>query len=123
MQISCAGMVVHPSPGHTHGTLVNAVLHHYSLPAVSLASAQNLDSAVPTDQREYESMDASTCEEISDDEFQPLPQNSDAVIRPGIVHRLDKGTTGLMIVCRSDVALLKLGEQFRQRTVLLIAMP
>lgn len=113
-------MVVHPSPGHSHGTLVNAVLHHYSLPAVSLASAKNLDSAVPADQDEFDTIDASACEEISDDEFQPLPQNSDGVIRPGIVHRLDKGTTGLMIVCRSDVALLKLGKQFRQRKVLLV---
>lgn len=31
-----AGMVVHPSPGHYSGTLVNALLHHCSLPAMHL---------------------------------------------------------------------------------------
>lgn len=111
-----AGMVVHPSPGHSGGTLVNAVLHHYSLPAVSLASAN--DSAQPAllarrDNDTDDAVDAS-----SEDDCPMLPQNSEGVIRPGIVHRLDKGTTGLMVVCRTDMAMLRLGEQFRQRTVL-----
>jgi len=37
--------------------------------------------------------------------------------RPGIVHRLDRGTSGLMIVARSDRAHLALAEQFRGREV------
>ena len=37
--------------------------------------------------------------------------------RPGIVHRLDKGTSGLMIVARSDSAHTALQEQVRQRDV------
>ena len=35
-----AGMVVHPAPGHTGGTLVNAVLHHCRLPAMRLVPGQ-----------------------------------------------------------------------------------
>ena len=31
-----AGMVVHPSPGHASGTLVNALLHRFQLPALRL---------------------------------------------------------------------------------------
>ena len=31
-----AGMVVHPSPGHYTGTLVNALLHHCQLPAMQV---------------------------------------------------------------------------------------
>lgn len=39
------------------------------------------------------------------------------VERPGIVHRLDKGTSGLMVVAKSDVAHKKLTEQFQNREV------
>ena len=35
--LQAAGMVVHPSPGHYTGTLVNALLHHCCLPAMQLA--------------------------------------------------------------------------------------
>lgn len=36
--------------------------------------------------------------------------------RPGIVHRLDKGTTGLMVVAKSDIAMTNLAKQFFDRT-------
>jgi 23S rRNA pseudouridine1911/1915/1917 synthase len=38
-------------------------------------------------------------------------------LRPGIVHRLDKQTSGLIIVARNDAAHLKLGEMFSRRHV------
>ena len=38
-------------------------------------------------------------------------------VRPGIVHRLDKDTSGLMIVAKNDRALHLLQEQFKSRTV------
>jgi 23S rRNA pseudouridine1911/1915/1917 synthase len=38
-------------------------------------------------------------------------------LRPGIVHRLDRGTSGAMVVARNDVAHRVLAEQFRSRTV------
>jgi 23S rRNA pseudouridine1911/1915/1917 synthase len=38
-------------------------------------------------------------------------------LRPGIVHRLDKGTSGAMIIARNDTAHLKLVEEFRARRV------
>jgi len=37
--------------------------------------------------------------------------------RPGIVHRLDKGTSGLMLVARTEVALRRLGADLAQRRV------
>lgn len=37
--------------------------------------------------------------------------------RPGIVHRLDKDTSGVMVSAKTDRAMLKLSEQFHQRTV------
>jgi len=39
------------------------------------------------------------------------------VLRPGIVHRLDKDTTGLMVVAKSDAAHRGLAEQIHERTV------
>jgi 23S rRNA pseudouridine1911/1915/1917 synthase len=38
-------------------------------------------------------------------------------LRPGIVHRLDKETSGLMVVAKNDVAHRKLAEQFSERKV------
>ncbi|MCU0881195.1 MAG: RluA family pseudouridine synthase [Hyphomonadaceae bacterium] len=37
--------------------------------------------------------------------------------RPGIVHRLDKDTSGVMVVCKSAFALGSLGQQFQVRSV------
>jgi 23S rRNA pseudouridine1911/1915/1917 synthase len=47
---------------------------------------------------------------------QSLSQGGDA-LRPGIVHRLDKETSGVILVAKNDFAHAKLAEQFRQRTV------
>ncbi|MFY9570290.1 MAG: RluA family pseudouridine synthase [Blastocatellia bacterium] len=38
-------------------------------------------------------------------------------IRPGIVHRLDKDTSGLLVVAKNDVAHERLSDQFRDRQV------
>jgi len=40
------------------------------------------------------------------------------VMRPGIVHRLDKNTTGLLVVAKNDFAHLGLAEQIKNRTLL-----
>lgn len=39
------------------------------------------------------------------------------IFRPGIVHRLDIGTSGLMIVALNENALRHLSKQFKERTV------
>ena len=38
--------------------------------------------------------------------------------RPGIVHRLDKMTSGLMVIAKNDLTHLELSEQFKNRTVI-----
>ena len=47
---------------------------------------------------------------------QVLSQGGDP-LRPGIVHRLDKETSGILLVAKNDSAHAKLSEAFRQRTV------
>jgi 23S rRNA pseudouridine1911/1915/1917 synthase len=97
-----AGMVVHPAPGHRSGTLVHALLHHVDGGEVAA-----------DDERE----------EVSEDDVglsmvNALPQAPDhPVVRPGIVHRLDKGTSGLLVVAKRDRAHQPLAEQFKAHTV------
>lgn len=49
--------------------------------------------------------------------FEHLPQrHHDYYGRPGLVHRLDKHTTGLMVIAKTENALTKLAKQFYDRT-------
>ena len=48
--------------------------------------------------------------------FQNLPA-SEGSIRPGIVHRLDRDTSGLLVIAKTEKALENLSDQFRDRTV------
>lgn len=43
---------------------------------------------------------------------------AEAEFRPGIVHRLDKDTSGLLVVAKTEVAYSSLAEQFRRHTIL-----
>ena len=69
-----AGLVVHPAPGHSTGTLVHGLL------ALE-------------------------------------PEGGEEPDRPGIVHRLDRDTSGLLVVARSDAAHRRLQELVRERAV------
>ena len=69
------GLTVHPSAGHTDGTLVNALLYH-----IKDLSGINGE------------------------------------LRPGIVHRLDKDTSGLMLVAKNDFAHRDLAKQIAEKT-------
>ena len=89
-----AGMVIHPSAGHSGGTLVNALLAH--APAIR-------DVGAGLGARPVEGA-ASRPEEGSPP-------------RPGIVHRLDKDTSGLIVVAKNDPTLRALQKQFKERDV------
>lgn len=71
-----AGLVVHPAPGHSGGTLVNALL-------------------------------------ARDTEYGGIA----GVARPGIVHRLDRDTSGLLMVAKNDRAQASLMAQLKARGV------
>lgn len=49
-------------------------------------------------------------------DIKELPVNGEAY-RPGIVHRLDRDTTGIMLVAKTELALWRLGRQFELRMV------
>ena len=96
-----AGMVVHPAYGHRSGTLVNALLHHVG---GGTLRAEDVDDADDDDV----GLSVSTAGPRWD---------GDPTIRPGLVHRLDKDTTGLMVVAKNDVVAAHLGKQFADRTI------
>lgn len=39
------------------------------------------------------------------------------VLRPGIVHRIDKDTTGVLVVCKNDMAHMKISEQLKVHSI------
>jgi len=71
-----AHLVVHPAPGHSSGTLVNALLHH--------------------------------CHDLS---------GVGGELRPGIVHRLDKETSGVMVATKDDRTHQCLARQFKAHSI------
>ena len=87
-----AGMIVHPGAGAESGTLVAALLHHFG--------AGNLGR----DKRK-QGGDTTGLSSVG------------GPLRPGIVHRLDKETSGAIVVARTDAAHAKLATAFSERLV------
>ncbi len=48
--------------------------------------------------------------------FNGLPVNPETEVRPGLVHRIDKNTSGILIVAKNELALNRLSKQFYDRT-------
>jgi 23S rRNA pseudouridine1911/1915/1917 synthase len=57
-----------------------------------------------------------TLSELAVARWGPLP-SPQGVDRPGIVHRLDAGTSGVLLLCKSEAACAELLRQFREREV------
>ena len=78
------------------GTLVNAVLHHCALPAMRVASGSAPRAALFPEEGDGEGAEQGGEGDDDDEEAPALLAPRDAggagpVLRPGIVHRLDKG--------------------------------
>lgn len=86
-----AGMVVHPAPGHLQGTLVNALL--------------GLDPGLAR-------VGASEKDAISSEKMASFSD-----LRAGVVHRLDRETSGLLLVAKNGGAFARLQRQFKTRRV------
>ena len=48
--------------------------------------------------------------------FGSLPDNSETLDRPGLVHRIDKGTSGLLVIAKTEKAMTHLSKQFFDKT-------
>ena len=93
------GMVVHPGAGNRQGTLVNALFFIKEKRAVALGLEDSEQRALTPGSHGGEQVTQS------------------GYMRPGIVHRLDKDTSGLIIAAWDDEAHAFLAEQFKNRKV------
>jgi 23S rRNA pseudouridine1911/1915/1917 synthase len=48
--------------------------------------------------------------------FKDLPLFSTGELRPGLVHRIDKNTSGILVIAKNELALNRLSKQFYDRT-------
>lgn len=85
-----AGMVVHPACGNYSGTLVNALLNYKGF-----LTDFNKPRTEPKARKDEQH-----------------------VLRPGIVHRLDKDTSGIILVAKKGSSLRKLSNQLKNRSVI-----
>ncbi|MEA5259498.1 RluA family pseudouridine synthase [Arcicella aquatica] len=49
--------------------------------------------------------------------FQNLPTHRNGEIRPGLVHRIDKDTSGLLVIAKTDTAMTHLARQFYDHSI------
>ncbi len=104
-----AGMLVHPTRGVKSGTLANALAYHL-----------NRELIVETNARQSEANDFvshSTDAQSTPENLRFQISSSRPVVRPGIVHRLDRATSGLMVIAKNQRALSILSRHFHHRLV------
>jgi 23S rRNA pseudouridine1911/1915/1917 synthase len=82
-----AGLIIHPARGNWSGTLVNGLAHYFRM---RWRGTEREGDALP---------------------------DAGQAFRPGIVHRLDRDTTGIILVAKSELALWRLGHQFEHRKI------
>ncbi|KAJ4963821.1 hypothetical protein NE237_023760 [Protea cynaroides] len=105
-------MVVHPAPGNASGTLVNGILHHCSLPTVGFPDSKIFSETADGSDDEFSSY---SCAQSSKEEMSTTEYG--VSVRPGIVHRLDKGTSGLLVVAKDEHSHAQLSAQFKLHTI------
>ncbi|MEE9213059.1 MAG: RluA family pseudouridine synthase [Phycisphaeraceae bacterium] len=101
-----ANLIVHPARSHLSGTLVNALAHHFKQQIEQAGGAWT--SWQTRGFREHDKQpDGTTIDGLSG-------VGADEC-RPGIVHRLDKNTTGVIVVAKNDQAHWHIARQFEDR--------
>jgi 23S rRNA pseudouridine1911/1915/1917 synthase len=95
------GMVVHPGYGNYSGTLVNALVYHFQNLPINQSGATQIKNKPKTKNSSVKK---------SVEEHSPT-------LRPGLVHRLDKNTSGIMVVAKSEIAMVKLAKDFFDRNL------
>lgn len=97
-----ANLIVHPARGNTAGTLVNGLAYHFLQTGQIRAadSTTNTNTKIPTGA------------------VAGLSGVGAADFRPGIIHRLDKNTTGVIVVGKNDESHWQIARQFEDRSTL-----
>jgi 23S rRNA pseudouridine1911/1915/1917 synthase len=107
-----AGMLSHPVRHHKSGTLANALAYHFNEGGGRQKAEAGRQKAEGR-RRKAATTDTAV---VLPSAFCLLPSGL-AVIRPGLAHRLDRATSGLMVVAKTDAALSRLTIDFQNRQV------
>lgn len=84
-----AGLLVHPNKGVKSGTLANRLAYHLNRDYYGVAANQRA----------------------------PAHGQARQLVRPGLIHRLDRATSGVMVVAKTQRALSQLSRHFNRRLV------
>lgn len=98
-------LVVHPAPGHRSGTFVHGFLAHIQGAFCKTSDCDMRSAGEGETERGRE-----FCKGLHDSVF-------DDPIRPGIIHRLDKDTSGVLLAAKNREALYAVSKQFHDRKV------
>ena len=105
-----SGMIVHPAAGISSGTLANALAFRFS----QLRIEEREEKGSPETARVQAE---GKIQSVSNPKSAIRNPQSKEHPRPGIVHRLDKDTSGLIVVAKTESAHQHLADQFRDREV------
>jgi 23S rRNA pseudouridine1911/1915/1917 synthase len=117
-----ANMIVHPARGRRTGTLLNALTYHFQQNRPPQAEAEHATEAPP--RASASPIDPPARADTSLLAEHPDAEHPDAALsdvgrddaRPGVIHRLDMNTTGVIIVGKREHEHWKLAKQFEHRT-------
>lgn len=104
-----AGMLVHPTHSDMRGTLANGLTYH-------LNRLRIRDGGLRIDDGAGTPSPASEIQDAAETDPQSATPNSQW-IRPGIVHRIDRATSGLLVIAKTQRALSLLSQHFQRRLV------
>lgn len=96
------GLVVHPGRGHAQKTLVHGLLAHASFPTTGDVFFDRKESGAVA---------------VNAGGGAPEEEDRLASVRPGIVHRLDKGTSGILVVAKDGRTREGLKAQFARHDI------
>jgi 23S rRNA pseudouridine1911/1915/1917 synthase len=106
------GLVVHPGRGHAEKTLVHGLLARASFPR---AGDVFFDRAEPRDARARQLLEAASADGTASNAGEDGDRSRS--VRPGVVHRLDKGTSGILVVAKDERTREGLKAQFAQHDI------
>jgi 23S rRNA pseudouridine1911/1915/1917 synthase len=102
----------HPAAGNWDGTVVNALAYYLMNDSPFGSGEFFINDAEGEDSKEF-----CMANNEADVNQNDSVTNSIPTLRPGIVHRLDKGTSGVLVVAKTSSALASLSEAFANRKV------
>jgi 23S rRNA pseudouridine1911/1915/1917 synthase len=122
-----AGMLVHPTMSVKRGTLANALAYYLNREFYGDAGSESVLA------QDCMNVDGTTVQTVDPSEIRnesprrrivasprlvsPAPGEAHTLIRPGLVHRLDRATSGLMVVAKTARALSQLSRHFNRRLI------